>query len=279
MDSRLNMLPEDCVSAIVSLTSPPDACRLMLASSSLKSAAESDIVWSRFLPYDLPHILSRSHTQLNFSSKKELYFQLCDSILIDAGIRRFSLNKVSGKKCCVLSARALNISLSNEPNHWTWTTHSTSRFNEVIELKTISSIEIEGGINTEDLSSNTTYGAYLIIKVSDHAFGLDSIPCETSVSMNECSITNTAYLCPLDDKKQQLEALFFMNRRRMMEKRVVQGEGRRPSKREDGWMEIELGEFFVGEKSEGVKMNLMEVKGHQLKGGLIIEGIEVRPKC
>ncbi|KAI7745327.1 hypothetical protein M8C21_008370 [Ambrosia artemisiifolia] len=279
MSTRLNMLPEDCISTVLSLTSPPDACRFMLVSSSLQSAAESDTTWGRFLPSDLPRILSRSHTQLDFFSKKELFFQLWNSILIDGGIRSFSLDKVSGIKCWVLSARALSISLSNEPNHWTWTANSTSRFSEVIELKTISNMEIEGSIHTEDLSPNTTYGAYLIIKVSDHSFGLDSIPCETSISNGTCSVTNTTYLCPLNEQKQQLESLFFMNRRKMMEKRVVEGECRRPSRRGDGWMEIKLGEFFVGEKSEGVKMNLMEVKGHQLKGGLIIEGIEVKPKC
>ncbi|KAF5781932.1 putative phloem protein [Helianthus annuus] len=278
MATSLNMLSEDCISTIVSLTSPPDACRLMLASSSLRSAAESDIVWAGFLPSDLPQLLSRAHTQLSLSSKKDLFFQLCDSILIDGGVSRFLLNKVSGKKSYVLSSRALSISLSNEPNHWTWTAHPTSRFPEVIELKTISNLEVEGRISTQDLSPNTTYGAYLIIKVSDRAFGLDSIPSEISISKEESLVTNTAFLCPLDDQKQQLGSLFFMNRRQMMEKRVVQGEGRRPNKRGDGWMEVELGEFFVGEKSEMVKMNLMEVKGHQLKGGLIIEGIEIRPK-
>ncbi|KAK9050832.1 hypothetical protein SSX86_030198 [Deinandra increscens subsp. villosa] len=277
MATRMYMLPEDCISSILSLTSPPDACRLTLVSSSLRSAAESDIVWGGFLPSDLPRILSRSHTHLSFSSKKELFFLLCASVLIDGGIRSFSLDKVSGRKSCVISARALTISLSNEPNHWIWTTNSTSRFSEVIELKTISNMKIDGRIETEDLSPNTTYGAYLIIKVSDRSFGLDSIPCETSVSNITSTVTSTTYLCPLDERKQQLESLFFMNRRRMMEKRVVEGECRRPNKREDGWMEIKLGEFFVGEKSEGVKMKLMEVKGQQLKGGLVIEGIEVRP--
>ncbi|KAJ0741535.1 putative phloem protein [Helianthus annuus] len=279
MAARLSMLPEDCISTVLSLTSPSDASRFMLVSSSLRSAAESDIVWDRFMPSDLPRILSRSHTQLNVSSKKELFFQLCSCIPMDGGIKSFSLDKVSGRKCWILSARALSISLSNEPNHWTWTANSTSIFSEVVELKTISNMEIEGRIQTEDLSTNTTYGAYLIVKVSDHSFGLDAIPCETSISSGTCSVTNTTYLCPLDEQKQQLELLFFMNRRQMMEKRVVEGECQRPSKRGDGWMEIEIGEFFVGEKSEGVKMNLTEVKGQQLKGGLIIEGIEVRPKC
>ena len=64
----------------------------------------------------------------------------------------------------------------------------------------------------------------------------------------------------------------------MLRKRDIEGGERFPSEREDGWMEIELGEFFSGEAYEEVKMSLMEVKGYQLKGGLIIEGIEVRPK-
>ena len=64
----------------------------------------------------------------------------------------------------------------------------------------------------------------------------------------------------------------------MLKSRVIEGDNRVLNKREDGWMEIELGEFFNGEGDEEVKMSLKEIKGHQLKGGLIIEGIEVRPK-
>jgi len=38
-----------------------------------------------------------------------------------------------------------------------------------------------------------------------------------------------------------------------------------------------LGEFFCSEVDMEVKMSVMEV-GYRLKGGLIVEGIEVRPK-
>lgn len=48
--------------------------------------------------------------------------------------------------------------------------------------------------------------------------------------------------------------------------------------RVDGWMEIELGEFFVSEEDGEVEMGLVEVKGRNLKKGMIIEGIEIRPK-
>ena len=75
-----------------------------------------------------------------------------------------------------------------------------------------------------------------------------------------------------------MEYMFYRNRIEVLRKRVIEGTQRTLNEREDGWLEIELGEFFSGEANEEVKMSLMEVKGYQLKGGLVIEGIEVRPK-
>lgn len=50
--------------------------------------------------------------------------------------------------------------------------------------------------------------------------------------------------------------------------------------RDDGWFEIELGEFMSGEDEddEDVHMSLMEIRGFQLKAGIIVEGIQIRPK-
>lgn len=120
-----------------------------------------------------------------------------------------------------------------------------------------------------------------MLKIGDRAYGLDLIPSETSVEIGNRTVTkNTAYLRSQDSKRQQMEKLFYSNRKQMLKSRVVEGDNKVMSKREDGWMEVELGEFFNGEgdDEDEVKMSLMEIKGHQLKGGLIIEGIEVRPK-
>ncbi|GKD38325.1 F-box protein PP2-B15-like protein, partial [Tanacetum coccineum] len=44
------------------------------------------------------------------------------------------------------------------------------------------------------------------------------------------------------------------------------------------WLEIELGEFYNdGSSEKEVKMSLREVDGVRLKGGLLVEGIEIRP--
>ncbi|XVF31431.1 hypothetical protein REPUB_Repub16aG0145500 [Reevesia pubescens] len=56
-------------------------------------------------------------------------------------------------------------------------------------------------------------------------------------------------------------------------------EERVPYNREDGWIEIELGNFYNHQSTDvEVKMCLKEVIGTHLKGGLVVEGIELRPK-
>lgn len=69
---------EDIIAKIISFTSPRDACSSMLVSSLFKSAADSDVVWERFLPSDCQDIICKSllltPSTLTFLSKKVLYF-------------------------------------------------------------------------------------------------------------------------------------------------------------------------------------------------------------
>jgi hypothetical protein len=49
--------------------------------------------------------------------------------------------------------------------------------------------------------------------------------------------------------------------------------------RSDGWLEIEMGEFFnSGLENEEVQMSVIEIKAGETKGNFFLEGIEVRPK-
>lgn len=91
--SDFQELPEGCIATALSLTTPNDACRLSLVSTTFRSAAESDAVWERFLPPDYRDIILRLIDDgdlflAKFRSKKELYFHLCDNpIIIDGGIK------------------------------------------------------------------------------------------------------------------------------------------------------------------------------------------------
>ena len=83
--SPFDSFPEDCISKIVSFTSPREACVAAAVSKAFESAAKSDVVWEKFLPPEYESLVPRSR---DFSSKKEVYFALCDEpVLIDDGTK------------------------------------------------------------------------------------------------------------------------------------------------------------------------------------------------
>ncbi|XWS58136.1 hypothetical protein CRYUN_Cryun08bG0008400 [Craigia yunnanensis] len=261
------MLPEDCLSTILSFTSPEDAFRSLLVSLTFRSAIDSDIVWERFLPSDYPEIVLSSVTPLKFSSRKELFQRLCDPVLTDGGNKIFKLEKSSGKKSYILSSKELSITWSSNPLYWSWISMAESRFSRVAVLRTTDWLEIRGNIRTQMLTPNSTYGAYLIMKISERAYGLDLMPSEITLEVGNQQVSSSSVFLQHQESKKLMEM-----------RKSIEGNQGIVREREDGWMEIEVGEFFSGENDEEVKMSLMEVKGCHLKGGLVIEGIEVRPK-
>jgi hypothetical protein len=167
--AEFNELPEGCIAAILSHTTPIDACRFSLISKTFCSAADSDAVWNRFLPSDpnfIDSIISHSPSLANIPSKKDLYLALSDRpIIIDNGkkvfffitvnffiiyyimitfeiffffelivqnsveIQSFQLDRKSGKKCYMLAARSLAIAWGDNDEYWTWITMPDSRLN------------------------------------------------------------------------------------------------------------------------------------------------------
>ncbi|XP_028780938.1 F-box protein PP2-B15 [Neltuma alba] len=276
--SNIDTLPDDCVSTILSFTSPADVSRFCSVSSSLRSPALSDLLWLSFLPSDYPDILSRAVTPLDFSSKRDLFHALTRPFLIDGGSKSFQLDRSSGKKSYIISARELSVTWGNDPMLWSWTPMPESRFSVVAHLRTVSWLEVKCSVRTGILTPNTWYGAYLIMKVSHRAYGLDSAASEVTVEVGNVVRKGKSYLCSRCEREQKMETLFYGNRREMLRGSPGTEEDQKfPSTREDGWMEIELGEFDSGEEDQEVKMSMMEA-GYQLKAGLILEGIQIRPK-
>ncbi|KAM1406642.1 hypothetical protein ACFXTH_001298 [Malus domestica] len=56
----LQALPEGCTATVVSLTTPRDTGTMSSVSRSFRSAAESDVVWDKFLPLEIHTIMSSS---------------------------------------------------------------------------------------------------------------------------------------------------------------------------------------------------------------------------
>lgn len=291
----LPALPEGCVATVLSFTGPRDAARLSTVSSTFKSAAESDSVWERFLPPDYLSIISGSSDSSFLapsSSKKHLFLRLCDNpILIDDGRKSFSLDKWSGKKCYMLSARDLMIVWGDTPRYWRWTSELKSRFADVAELIGVCWLEIRGKINTLMLSPDTLYVAYLVYRTTAGAYGFDHQPVEVTVGLAGTEgCKKSVYLDAERERQQRYQivvrrvGLFRHSHAMGLQAPVSTRENKKsghhnPQEREDGWLKLELGEFFNkgGEDGE-LEMSIAEVNGGDWKGGLIVLGIEIRPK-
>ncbi|KAK1283704.1 F-box protein [Acorus calamus] len=284
-------LPEDCISRVLSLTTPRDACRSAAASSEFSRLSRSDAVWERFLPSDHGEMLSRSVDPVvgpSTESKRELYLRICRPIVIDGGKMSFALERSSGKKCYMVSARELLIIWGDNPNSWRWFSMPGSRFREVAELLNVYWLEIHGKFNTRNLSPRTNYAAYLIYKLAHHTHGLDSPTQETMVKVGTHVSRRSVRLQPLNESKQRREDPRNQEViKRLWESLTRQGHKlpdlkelrRAGQERDDGWMEAMLGEFYNADGDDGeMDMCLMELKGGHLKGGLIIQGIELKPK-
>ncbi|CAI9764293.1 unnamed protein product [Fraxinus pennsylvanica] len=287
-------LPEGCIATALSLTTPKDACRLSMVSTTFRSAAESDAVWERFLPPDYGDIILRLIDDgdlflSKFRSKKELYFHLCDNpIVIDGGIKSFSLEKGTGKKCFMVAARDLFIVWGDTPEYWQWISLPESRFPEVAELLDVCWFEIRCNINTSMLSSGTTYTAYLVFSSKSGIYGFEYQPAEATVGISgQVGVKRTVCLDPEGQRKHKYQIVprqIFLNHRM---DRIYRRQGdlsseritEYPQARADKWMEVELGEFFVdGEQDLNMEISLTETKGGNWKSGLIVQGIEIRPK-
>jgi hypothetical protein len=68
----IERLPEELLAAVISLTSPPDACRAAAVSRTFRAGADSDAVWSHFLPGDLPEF-DDGELASTAASKKALF--------------------------------------------------------------------------------------------------------------------------------------------------------------------------------------------------------------
>uniref|UniRef100_A0A5B7BLC7 Putative F-box protein PP2-B10-like n=1 Tax=Davidia involucrata TaxID=16924 RepID=A0A5B7BLC7_DAVIN len=262
----LAVLPEECVSVILSFTSPRDACRLSLTSSEFSSAALSESVWERFLPSDYEEIISRSVAPVVFTSMRDLFFRLCDSpILLRGSAMSFALDKGTGKKCYMLGSRELSIARGNTQYQWRWTRSLESRNSEAVEYGHGCRLDdIQCKMETHMLSPNTTYAAYFVYKLLTNGF--EYYPVYASVKFvkgggrGDIYAVNRAFLTSRTSTHVPIRQY-----------------GQLPRERRDGWMEIEMGEFF-NDHGHDNEVELL-VKGSKvLNFRLIVQGIELRPK-
>ncbi|KAK0580259.1 hypothetical protein LWI29_000049 [Acer saccharum] len=266
--TKMLALPQGCIAAVISFTTPSDACRLACVSTTFRSAADSDIVWDRFLPPEYSSSSSSSSSN-TWSAlwKKELYFRTCHN-LIHNGKMSFWFDLPSGKNCYMISPREFYIQDGDCNLDWCWfaipnpdpdleARHGLpdSRFSEAVGRRDIGPFVICGKITASLLSPMTSYVAYLVFgEIS--VCNVDDDPVEVTIGFGSSN--------------SQSRTIYFHR-----EHQDGDDDGFYPKKRKDGWVESELGEFFNGDHGEGEWLMTIKTRGKEY---LIILGIEIRPK-
>lgn len=77
----MSALPECLLTAILSRLSPRDVCCSAATGKELRSVAESDATWERFLPSDQEEIISG--LAYDSATKKQVYDRLTEMVLYD----------------------------------------------------------------------------------------------------------------------------------------------------------------------------------------------------
>ncbi|PUZ41144.1 hypothetical protein GQ55_9G480100 [Panicum hallii var. hallii] len=284
--TQVGDLPEVCLAHAIALTSPRDACRCAAVSPAFRATADSDHVWRRFLPPGHRGASVSVHPPQGQQApkpagSKDAYLRLCDAgaavpVGEGSGTQRLWLDRASGARCYMLSARALSLPWDDGEFSWRWTLHPLSRFGDVAELVECTSLDIYARIPAAELTPATTYAAYLVYGVAEGHRGLSYPDQETTVALGGARVAPARHAVCLHP--DEAEARKF----RAVSRGTGDEEPRRPRLREDGWSEMEMGRLRTpgngGRQAAGEEVVVsFEVLGWYPKRGLILEGIEFRP--
>lgn len=163
------------------------------------------------------------------------------------------------------------------------------------ELLDVCWLDIRGTMPTRLLSLNTNYAAYLVFKTTENSYGLETVA-KASVSFAAATGTSSGGARTGDLVEPEGDSVYLktptyihdlrygwrrpgMRPRRARRPRPEHEiDGRVPRQRNDGWQEVLLGEFVNDEGDGDVEIKVSETKILNWKRGLILEGIELRPK-
>lgn len=114
---------------------------------------------------------------------------------------------------------------------------------------TVGWLEINGRLDSILLSPGTTYGAYLVYKLNQNRGGFQG--------------NYTEFCLSFERKRYQQKYKSSLEE---------------ASDRDDGWKEFEIGEFITQHDGDGEVVCRVLHPSSPSKSGLILEGIEFRPK-
>ncbi|XP_030943187.1 uncharacterized protein PHLOEM PROTEIN 2-LIKE A4-like [Quercus lobata] len=162
---------------------------------------------------------------------------------------KYFVDEKFNKNCFVVFARKLDICWSDNSQYWNWTEEKDTSGEdiEVAELLRVCWLDIQGKIQTMNLSLRTVYEVVFVVKIKD----------KYQHNIWEDSETLTIIL-PHSKTLTRLENL-----------------SKKPS---GNWIEIQVGEFEMSPENVGEMTFKLEQHSTNWKSGLLVKCAIIRPK-
>ncbi|XP_023005829.1 F-box protein PP2-A15 isoform X2 [Cucurbita maxima] len=264
----LGDIPESCVACVFLYLTPPEICNLARLNRAFRGAASSDAVWESKLPsnyQDLLDLLPPERYQ-NLS-KKDIYALLSRPVPFDGGNKEVWLDRITGRICMSISAKAMAITGIDDRRYWNWIPTEESRFNVVAYLQQIWWFEVDGMVKfpfpadiytlTFRLHLGRFYkrlGRRTCSFEHTHGWGVKPVRFEMSTSDG-----------------QQATHEFCLDEHGFID---VSGHRKRGC-----WIEYKVGEFLVDKSGSAteIRFSMKQIDCTHSKGGLCVDSVFIVP--
>ncbi|XP_042500832.1 lectin-like isoform X1 [Macadamia integrifolia] len=203
----------------------------------------------RSLPHNCRAIIERSESPYQeVQTEKQLYDRLCSGVLLDQKRKKYWIDPKTSYNCFMLFPRDLSITWVEDTRCWEWPLfqESSNLLLKIAELKRVLRLEVRGKVETSNLSPGVMYEIAFLVMFKARAHGWD--------------VPVTFELILPDGKKQEHKQSLL-------------------SYPEGEWVELLVGEFRTCQDMDGdLEFSLLEIEESNVKSGLVIKGVIIRPK-
>ncbi|KAI4300399.1 hypothetical protein L6164_033783 [Bauhinia variegata] len=264
----LGDIPESCVACVFLYLTPPEICNLARLNRAFRGAASADSVWEAKLPPNYQDLLGLMPPERYQNLlKKDIFALLSRPVPFDDDNKEVWLDRVTGRVCMSISARAMAITGIDDRRYWNWIPTEESRFHTVAYLQQIWWFEVDGEVKFPFPADIYTlffrlhlgrFSKRLGRRVSyhEHTHGWVIKPVRFEMSTSDGQQSSCE--CCLDDTEHDDT---YGNHKRGY------------------WIDYKVGEFIVSgsEPTTQVRFSMKQIDCTHSKGGLCVDSVFIIP--
>ncbi|CAI9284398.1 unnamed protein product [Lactuca saligna] len=188
-------------------------------------------------------LLKNADAVIDKSPMEHLY----TGVFFNQNRKKYWIDKATFGNCFMVFARELGVTRGDNKRYWNWLSikETSEVFIDVLELLNVFWLAVESKFDTTNLTTGMNYDVVFVMMIKEHSYGW------------RAPVTLTLIL-PDGNKQEHEESLF--------------------EKPRSQWFEIQVGEFMVEPKNDGIIEFSLSKSKENWKRGLVVKGVVIRPK-